>query len=211
MPLHLDQIFSEKPTTKRGVPSVKVVAGILGMCWKGASKNRDIAKSIEVSDSVISEALKNYLLVSNLIESHQRDPTIQRFTYSVNFIEMIDYFYKLIEESISHNKENQIILARKEKILYHIMNNRVNVGRSFLTNFVVGEAYNKGLQKVRSLYEAVPELLLLLILSFDTEARKDIDYVYFLRGIYDALYYKYGEFEGILLYVWSGLLWFKGI
>ncbi len=202
MPLHLEKIFNEEEKEgkkrKRGVPSIKVVAGVIGLCWMSPKKNREIAKAIGVSDSVISEAINSYFLQSNLIVVDRSDPKKKRVSYTVNFIGLVDYLTELMGNSFT---------GRKEEILYTIMNNRVNVGRTFLENFVLNEAYKKGLAKVRFLYEAIPELLILLVLSVDATAPRNKEYINFLQCMYEAISRKYENKEP-LLFVWSGLLWF---
>ena len=202
MPLHLEKIFDEEDKEgkkrKRGVPSIKVVAGIIGLCWISPKKNREIAKAIGVSDSVISEAMNSYFLNSNLIVVDRSDPKRKRLSYTVNFIGLIDYLTELMGDSFT---------GRKEEILYIIMNNRANVGRTFLENFVLNETYKKGLAKVRFLYEAIPELLILLILSVDATAPRNKVYTHFLQCLYKTISRKYENKEP-LLFVWSGFLWF---
>ena len=105
MPLKLHEIFKNKPNIKRGVPSVKVIAGIIGMCWISPCKNRQIAKKIGVSDSVISEAINNHLLESKLIIPDESIPNQKRISYTINFIGLIDYLADLMRNDFKGRKE----------------------------------------------------------------------------------------------------------
>ncbi|MHA1227913.1 MAG: hypothetical protein ACTSPV_14295 [Candidatus Hodarchaeales archaeon] len=198
MPLNLDVIFKGHEKSNRGVPSLKVVGGIIGRCWIAPALNREIANEIGVSDSVISEAIKNHLIHSKLIIPYKERPESKRTRYTINFISIIDYFTKISN-----------FQGRKESLLYLIMNNRAAVGKSFLDSLILGDTYQRGLKKMKNLYETTPELLILLILSLDRTATKHSEYITFLRGLYDAILEKLETNEPELLYTWNGLLWFK--
>ncbi len=192
MPLKLDEMFKEKLPTKRGTMSVKVISGILGKCWSSPCKNRDIAQTLNVSDGVISEAINNHLKAARIIEFLPEKG--KRFNNSINFKELIAYFFSLIRDYESCEKFD----VEEEEILKIVIKNRSQVGEFFLNVFVLENTYDSGLRIVRNLYETIPELLLLLILSFDEEASSNPKYVRFLRCVYKALALKVEKNNPIL-------------
>ncbi|MHA1971712.1 MAG: hypothetical protein ACTSW1_01895 [Candidatus Hodarchaeales archaeon] len=198
MPLNLDVIFKAHERPNRGVPSLKVIGGVIGCTWMAPALNREIANELGVSDSVVSEAIQNHLIPSKLIIPYKATPESKRVRYNVNFISIIDYFTEITN-----------FRGRKENLLYIIMNNRVVVGKSFLESLILNDSYKRGLKKLKNLYETVPELLILLILSLDRTATKHSEYIGFLRGIYDIILEKLENENPELLYTWHGLLWFK--
>lgn len=198
MTVKLEEIFKEKSLIKRGIPSVKVISGIIGKCWISPCKNREIATEIGVSDGVISEAINNHLKKSNVIII-EPDKELKRFNNTVNFEGLIDYFAELVKHEFKGDKKEIVQVVRR---------NRTAVGKSFLASFVGNQAYSRGLSKVRKLYQTIPELLFLLVLSLDASAPNNGTYLHFLRCIYKAIMLKAQDEYPELVYVWSGMTWF---
>ncbi|MFW9994404.1 MAG: hypothetical protein ACFFD4_20340 [Candidatus Odinarchaeota archaeon] len=188
MTLYLDELFKEK-SSKRSPMSVKVVAGILGKCWTSPCNNREIAKALGVSDGVISEAINNHLRTAGIIVFEPVRSSKKRFNNNLNFEGLIDYIYNLISKMGTFSEN----IGDKKEILGIVMNNRGDVGHFFLNAFVLADNYGKGLRFVKSIYETIPELLILLILSLDEKAAKLREYVEFLRCFYRAIALKTEE------------------
>ena len=90
----LDEIFKPKSLTKKGVPSIKVIAGIIGICWIKPMKNREIANKLSVSDAVISDAVNNHLKKAEvlIIEPSSSE---KRFKNNLNFSGIVEYLSKV--------------------------------------------------------------------------------------------------------------------
>ena len=198
MTVKLEEIFKEKSLIRRRIPSVKVISGIIGRCWISPCKNRDIATEIGVSDGVISEAINNHLKESNVLII-EPDKVLKRFNNTINFEGLIDHFNELVKHEFKGDQKKIVQVVRK---------NRTAVGKSFLASFVGDESYRRGLSKVRKLYQTIPELLFLLILSLDASAPNNRTYLHFLRCIYKAIMLKAQDEYPELVYVWSGMTWF---
>ncbi len=206
MPLELNRIFEKEPigndkTSKkkrrRVIPSLKVTVGIIGVCWESPSTNGEIARSLGVTDSVISEAIKGRLFDSKLLLKDESYLSKKSFHYTINFSGIIDYITNHFEVTPSIDNEN---------IKEILMMNREIVADRLLW-FVTDSTYEKSLRKVRHVYETIPELLLLLILSLDPNVENNnVEYCQFLREFHRGIFEKYKE-ESPLIHVWSGFLW----
>ncbi len=192
----LDEIFKPKSLTKKGVPSIKIVAGIIGNCWIKPMKNREIANKLSVSDAVISDAVNNHLKRAEVLVI-EPSSSEKRFKNNLNFLGIVEYFSEISDWK---GDQNEIVSA--------ILFNRKSVGKSFIDSFVLGKAYEYGLNKVSHLYKTIPELLFLLIMSLDATAPKNQVYLHFLRSVYRSIMLKAQEDHPELVYVWSGLTWF---
>ena len=206
MPLEMDRIFGKEPVNndksakkkrRRVIPSLKVMVGIIGVCWESPSTNGEIARSLGVTDSVISEAIKGRLLDSNLLLKDSKYLSKKSFNYTINFSGIIDYITNHFEVNLTGDKEDlkEILLVNREIVADRLL------------WFVTDSTYEKSLRKVRHVYETIPELLLLLILSLDPNVEdNNVEYCQFLREFHRGIFEKYEE-ESPLIHVWSGFLW----
>ncbi len=206
MPLEMNRIFEKetlnndktrKKKRRRVIPSLKVIVGIIGVCWESPSTNGEIARSLGVTDSVISEAIKGRLFDSHLLLKDESYMNKRSFYYTINFSGIVDYITNHFEIQLNTDKENLLDII--------LMNRKIVADR--LLWFVTDSTYEKSLRKVRDVYETIPELLLLFILSLDPNVEKNnVDYCQFLREFHRGIFEKY-EDESPLIHVWSGFLW----
>jgi DNA-binding transcriptional regulator GbsR (MarR family) len=206
MPLEMGRIFEKeapdnintvKKKRRRVIPSLKVIVGIIGVCWESPSTNGEIARSLGVTDSVISEAIKGRLFDSNLLLKAQSQLSKKSYYYTINFSGIIDYITDHFKVKLTGDKETlkEILLRNREIVADRLL------------WFVTDSTYEKSLRKVRHVYETIPELLLLLILSLDPNVEKNnVEYCQFLREFHRGIFEKYEE-ESPLIHVWSGFLW----
>ncbi|MFX0173531.1 MAG: ArsR/SmtB family transcription factor [Candidatus Hodarchaeota archaeon] len=205
MDLDLNILFS-KPDPLPGdpisksPPSLKVVSAIIGKCWMSFCTSSEIAKVLGVSHPTISHALRTSLEPSGLIEVRPDMEGRRQFYNHLNLEVVINSLLKFSALNLSTKDKKELFL--------YLWKNREAVGHLFLETYVLHESYEKGLWHVRKLYETIPELLLLLILSLyrQIDAVNEL-YLQFLATLYTRIITKVEREYPQLAYVWFGFLW----
>ncbi|MFX0170324.1 MAG: ArsR/SmtB family transcription factor [Candidatus Hodarchaeota archaeon] len=205
MDLDLNVLFS-KPEPQPGEPisksppSLKVVSAIIGKCWINFCTSSEIAKVLGVSQATISHALRSALEPSGLIEVRPDMEGRRRFYNHLNLEGLITSLLEFLPLTLSSKELQELFL--------YFWKNREAVGHLFLETYVLHEMYERGLWYVRKLYETIPELLLLLILSLYRQVDTINElYLQFLAAFSTGIKKKVDRDYPQLAYVWVDFLW----
>ncbi|MFX0172583.1 MAG: hypothetical protein ACFE9L_11745 [Candidatus Hodarchaeota archaeon] len=182
-------------------PSLRIISGIIGRCWIECCRSPELSKLLGVSQSTISFAINNHLQPSELIYIKPDASGKRRFYNHLNFEALVKYFIDFSNLELSEKETKEI--------LDFIQSHSKKVGELFLEEYVLNGMYEQGLWYVRNLYEKIPELLILMILSLYgeiTESELNKTFLYFLKAFYREIMKKIVNCNPKLEYVWIGFL-----
>ncbi len=173
MTIQIDRIFEEK--RKGYTPSIEVVAGILGCCWKKPCKNVEISKFMirknpkGSSEGNISEAL-SYLdnRGAGMIKNDPDNLSLRERKSTIDFKAVVDFLFEYLYEGgdkskpvgrDEHDEEQKLLLVKQ------IKKNRQKTGEWFLKMFFNREVlvvlrWNSIFTRLKKYPESFPYLLL---------------------------------------------------
>lgn len=184
---------------KTSIASVKNISAIIGKCWEGSYRNKDIADFFPwMSEETASQCLKHFLRPSKVIE-YEFGPSEEKLN-TIDFHRLILYLIEFSKIDLLENEKNEIVQT--------VIEHKEIIGKAFLTSFIHKETeiYDEGMNKIKKLFEIVPEYIFYLILQLDFKAQKSTNYARFLSGLLNGIMEEIDSEYPVLGNIWKAII-----